>query len=193
METADRKTVVGVFADRSHAEYAVEELRRGGFGPEDIGFVVPPGDDKVEGLSFQPGSTKAAEGAETGAAAGLAVGGLVGAALATAFLPGVGPVIAGGLLAGVLGGAAAGATGGSILGALIGMSVPEEEARLYEREFHSGRTLVTVQANGRAEEAEVIMQRAQEWTDPKAVDHHRWRLAELADETPQSVWGNPQT
>jgi hypothetical protein len=169
---------VAVFADRSHAEYAVEELCRNGFGSEQIGVVIPDA-GPVEAPPLDPG-TKAVKGLEVGAAAGIALGGLLGAALCTAILPGVGPVLAAGLLAGVLGGAGAGAAGGGILGALIGMNVPEEEARHYEREFHSGRTLVTVRAEGRYDEAAAILRRAQEVPDPEGHGRPRSRLAGLA-------------
>jgi uncharacterized protein (TIGR02271 family) len=39
------------------------------------------------------------------------------------------------------------------------MGVPEEEAQHYNREFESGRTIVTVKADGRYDEARSIMQR----------------------------------
>ena len=48
---------------------------------------------------------------------------------------------------------------GSLLGALTEMGVPEEDARYYETEFRSGRTLVTVRATGRANEALNILRR----------------------------------
>ena len=57
------------------------------------------------------------------------------------------------------GGAAAGAAAGSLVGALIGLGVPEEEARYYEGEARSGRTLVTVRAEGRYDEASAITRR----------------------------------
>jgi hypothetical protein len=175
MATTNRTTAVGVFADRTHAEHAVEQLRRSGFTPEQIGFVVPDAPSQVEVPPLDRG-TKAGEGAATGLAAGAALGGLVGAALATVIIPGVGPVIASGLLAAVLTGAAAGAASGGMLGALIGLDVPEEEAHHYQREFHSGRSLVTVRAGERYDEAVAILQQAAEWQDPRA--HHAGRLAE---------------
>jgi hypothetical protein len=74
-------------------------------------------------------------------------------------LPAIGPVIAGGVLASVLASAAGAATVGGILGALIGLGVPENEARVYEREFHAGRTLVTVRADGRYDQIRTILRR----------------------------------
>jgi hypothetical protein len=184
MSADGKTTAVGVFADRTHAEFAVEDLLQAGFTREQIGFVTP---DAAAGIEPPPPirpSTKAGEGAAAGAVGGLTLGSLLGVALATAVLPGVGPVIAGGLLAGLVGGAVAGLTGGGILGALIGLKIPEEEARRYEREFHSGRTLVTVQAGDRYEEAVAILESAAARRDPARHGHSRGELSRLEDETP---------
>jgi len=55
-------------------------------------------------------------------------------------------------------GAATGAETGGVLGALTGMGVPIEEAEGYNRDFESGRTLVTVRDTGaRGAEAEQIL------------------------------------
>jgi hypothetical protein len=156
MSDHDPRIAVGVYQDRRHAHLAVERLAAAGFCADDIGFVMPEGDPLVEPPPM-PQESKAAEQAATGAAAGGALGGLLGAALATA-IPGVGPVIAGGLLVGAL----TGATGGGILGALLGLRVPEEHARQFERHFHSGRTIVTVRAGGRYDEAMKILHEAAE-------------------------------
>jgi hypothetical protein len=53
--TTDRNTAVGVFADRTHAEYAVEELRRNGFRPDQIDFVVPDAPSGVEAPPLEQG------------------------------------------------------------------------------------------------------------------------------------------
>lgn len=176
MKTADRITIVESFLDRSKAEHAVEELLRNGFRAEQIGYVLSSGEDVQ---SFSPAHMKTVEGAKVGAAAGVALGGLVGAAIGAMVIPGAGAVIAGGVLAALLEGAAAGGAGGGLVGALIGMSVPEDDARVYERHFHSGHTLVTVRTDGRYDEATAILQQAQEWVEPKI--HHGSRLAELVD------------
>jgi hypothetical protein len=168
---------VGVFADRIHAEHAMAELQAAGFPADAIGFLIPGGDEKVELPPRDPGN-RADEAAGAGALAGATVAGLVGAALATSVIPGVGPVIAGGMLIGALEAALAGATGGAVLGALIGLRIPEEHARHFHREFHSGRTLVTVRAEGRYEEAMAIMQRAAAWEEKRRV-HVGERLASM--------------
>jgi hypothetical protein len=56
-------------------------------------------------------------------------------------------------LANAVGGAAV----GGLLGALIGLGIPQEDARYYEEELHSGRTLITVLSEGRAAEAAAIL------------------------------------
>src|SRR5436309_2938341 len=58
-----------------------------------------------------------------------------------------------GAAVGAVSGGTIGAAAGGIVGALVGMGVPEEEAHYYAGEFHSGRTLVTVKADGRQQEA----------------------------------------
>jgi len=55
--------------------------------------------------------------------------------------------------------AASGAAIAGLAGALIGLGIPEEEAHYYEGEFKAGRTLVTVRAPGRYEEAHDILRR----------------------------------
>src|SRR2546430_3510245 len=152
MTMTDRSTVVGVFELRSEADAAIYELQRAGFRDEQIGFIVRNEDTGAATTVEDGNTTEAAPGAAVGAVSGGIIGGVIGAAAAL-LIPGLGPAIAGGILVTVLGGAAIGAAAGGIVGALVGMGVPEEEARYYEGEFHSGRTLVTVRADGRQQEA----------------------------------------
>ena len=180
MNTPERITAVGIFVDRTQAESAVEQLRQHGFRDEQIGLLTPSGTVNVEPPPPLTG-TKAEEGAATGAVAGAAVGGLLGAALATSIIPGIGPVIAGGLMAGALGGAVTGLAGGGIVGALVGLSIPEHDAHHYAREFHSGRTLVTVKANGRYEEAVALLRDAAENPSSTGHAHTPGRLAQVAE------------
>ena len=48
---------------------------------------------------------------------------------------------------------------GSIVDELKRMGVPDEEARYYQNELDIGRIIVTVQADGRQEEARLILER----------------------------------
>ena len=63
------------------------------------------------------------------------------------------------MLAGLAGGAAAGAATGGIYGAMSGLGASEEEAVFYQREFESGKAIVTVCAGERRAEAEDILHR----------------------------------
>src|SRR5919201_3209901 len=161
MATTERPTVVGVFDNRTEAERAVDELHRAGFRDDQIGYAAHGGEAPEGSTDWQAaGPGEAGEGAAKGAVSGGIIGGILGA-LATGLIPGIGPVVAGGLLAGIIGGGLIGAAGGGLLGALVGsMGVPEEEARYYDQEFRSGRTIVTVKADGRYDEAQSILRQS---------------------------------
>lgn len=178
MNATERTTAVGVFPNRTQANRAVEELRRNGFRTEEIGMVVSEGAEEIQPPPLEPG-TRVPEGAVAGAAAGSALGGLLGVALSTVVIPGLGPVIAGGMLVGALAGVATGLASGGIVGALVGLNVPEDEAQGYEREFRSGRTLVTVRAVGRYDEARQILQQVAE--DDTAEGGSRPRPRRISD------------
>ncbi len=152
-----QRIVVGVFANRPEVERAVQELREAGL--EEIGIVAQ---DKRGWVTVKRVDSGAPieEGALGGALAGGAVGTIAGLAVAAGFIPGFGPAIAAGILGGILSSVGLGAAAGGLLGALIGLGVSEEEARIYENEFLSGRALVTVKADGRHDEAAAIMHRA---------------------------------
>ena len=151
MAKIERSTVVGVFTDRGQAEQAINELRRAGFNDDQIGFILR-GNPAREGETAGESGSDAGAGAATGAVSGGVLGGVLGAAAAL-LMPGFGPAIAGGILWATLGGAAIGAAAGGIIGALTGLGVPEEEARYYQGEFEAGRTIVTVKAANRYQEA----------------------------------------
>jgi uncharacterized protein (TIGR02271 family) len=158
MATTKRSTVVGVFTDRTQAQRAVAELRQVGFREDEIGVITR--DEHGHGTEATSGKgSKVAAGAATGVAAGAGVGALWALGIAAGMLPAIGPVIAGGLLASVLASAAGGAVIAGIAGALIGLGIPEEEAKYYESEVHAGRTLVTVKAGARNDEAVGILRR----------------------------------
>jgi hypothetical protein len=172
--TATRTTVVGVFPDRSHAQQAVSELKRLGFGEDQIGVLgrdgLPSGKN-ASTTAEKTGHSKAAEGAATGVAAGAGVGALWALGIAAGMLPAIGPVIAGGLLASVLASAAGTAAIAGLVGALVGLGIPEGEAKYYEGEVKAGHTLVTVRADGRADEVRGLFARY------GAYDKHTARTA----------------
>jgi uncharacterized protein (TIGR02271 family) len=155
--TTNRTTVVGVFRNPDEARDAISALKDAGFSGNDIGLLMKDRDETRE-MARETGS-HAGEGAATGAVGGGILGGLAGwlVGIGAIAIPGVGPFIAAGALGTALAGAAIGAGVGAVAGALIGMGIPEEEAEWYEGEVRSGRTLVTVKADTRYDEAHTIL------------------------------------
>lgn len=148
--------VVGVFEDRQKAQQAVQELRRLGFEEDQIGVASR----EMGGTPKTPKEgTYAEEGAAAGLAAGAGIGALWGLGILSLGLPAIGPAIAGGILGTLLSSAAAGAVAATLAGALIGLGIPEKEASYYDTEFKAGRTIVTVRADGRSDEAWAVLQR----------------------------------
>jgi uncharacterized protein (TIGR02271 family) len=152
MNTTHPRTVVGVFTDREKARDATRALRDAGFTEEQIGVVSSRHDTDVAS-GDDGGDSYAAEGALTGIATGAGIGALWGLGLLAGILPAIGPAIAGGTLGVLLSSAAAGAAAAGLAGALIGMGIPEDEAEYYESEMKAGRTIVTVNAGDRCDEA----------------------------------------
>src|SRR5918912_2592536 len=152
-----REVVVGVFHTQDQAREAIGALKDAGFGGNDISVLLPD-KDQTRDVAADTG-TRAGTGAATGAVAGGILGGLGGwlVGIGALAIPGVGPFIAAGAFATALGGAAIGAGVGAIAGALVGMGVPKDEAEYYEGEVKSGRTLVTVRADGRYDEAQRLL------------------------------------
>jgi len=153
-----RSTIVGVFADRLKADEAVNELLRAGFRSDQIGVAMrqPEG---VEATDSDSEDTETGTGAITGALAGLGLGALAGMGVLAGVIPVIGPAIAAGTLGVILSNAAAGAGIAGLVGALIGAGIPEHEAKYYHEEFEAGRTIVTVTADGRTDEATTILRR----------------------------------
>ena len=154
-DVTHRATVVAVFRNQPAAERAIADLHAAGFRDEQIGLLVH---DRGRPASERVTEDAAGPSVGEGAAAGAAVGGIIGAAGAL-LIPGIGPVLATGILAGLLGGAVVGAVTGGIVGELVGVGIAEDEARYYESEFRSGRTLVAVRADGRGGDARAILRR----------------------------------
>ena len=158
MVTATRTTVVGVFANQLQAQQCVQELKRLGFDDDQIG-VAARGESNTIADTNVAEDTEAGSGALTGAVAGAGVGGLWALGIMAGVLPVIGPAIAGGVLASILSSAAAAAAVGGVAGALIGLGIPEDEADTYEKEFHAGRTIVTVRGESRLDEAISVMRK----------------------------------
>src|SRR5512143_3925385 len=159
MTTEQRSTVVGVFEDRRQADEAITELRQAGFREDQIGVATRQAEGETPGATTAEEGSRAGVGAIAGVLAGAGLGGLVGLGVLAGVIPVIGPVIAGGTLATILANAAGGAAIGGLVGALAGAGIPEEEARYYQGELEAGRTIVTVQADGRYDEAVTILRR----------------------------------
>jgi uncharacterized protein (TIGR02271 family) len=155
--TKKRTVVVGVFTDRGQAQKCVEELRRVGFREDQIG--VAGRDSETTSAVPSDKGAKVAAVAAAGATTGAGIGALWALGIAAGFLPAIGPVIAGGIFASILASAAGAGAAGGLIGALIGLGIPEEEAHYYHGEFEAGRTIVTVKADNRCEEAHAILNR----------------------------------
>jgi hypothetical protein len=159
MAAALRTTAAGIFTNHEEAERAVDELRRAGFPDENIGFLARyPVADEPAKTAGESGS-HIVKGAATGVFTGGAIGTVAGLAVAAGLNHPIGMVIYGGVLATILASAATGGVVGGVVGSLIGLGIPEEEASHYERELQAGRSLVTVQAGARYNEAVAILRR----------------------------------
>jgi len=157
--TEQRSTVVGVYEDRRQADTAIRELRQAGFREDQIGVAARRAEGETPEVTTAEQGTHWEAGAATGALAGAGLGGLVGLGVIAGVIPVIGPVIAGGTLAAILANVAGGAAIGGLVGALVGADIPEEEARHYQSELEAGRTIVTVKADGRYDEAASILRR----------------------------------
>jgi len=158
MSVKKHSTIVGVFEDRAMADKAVAELLKGGFRQDQIGVAMQHGEAGDTSASDDEGS-HAGSGATAGVLTGLGLGALAGLGVLAGVIPVVGPAIAAGTLGVVLSNAAAGAGIAGLVGALIGAGVPEHEAKYYDQEFAAGRTIVTVTADGRADEAVLVLRK----------------------------------
>jgi hypothetical protein len=156
MNTQKSSTIVGVFEDRTHANKAITELHQAGFNQSQIGVAM----QHAEGVGNDTGTehdSHAGSGALAGALTGLGLGALAGLGVLAGVIPVVGPAIAAGTLGVILSNAAAGAGIAGLVGALVGAGIPEHEAKYYQGELEAGRSIVTVNAAGRADEATSIL------------------------------------
>jgi hypothetical protein len=156
INTTRRSIVVGVFHDRGKAQQAIRDLKQARFSEDQIGLVTrhPEGETALDA----PSGANMAAGAGIGAAAGASLGALWALGIAVLGFPALGPVLVGGtLMAALAASIGSGAVVGTLLGALIGLGIPEDEAKFYEEAVHAGRTVVTVRADGRSDEAWQIL------------------------------------
>lgn len=153
MTIAERTTAVGVFSEKALAEQAMSQLHKAGFTDEQIGFIAREAQQSQDSGVEE---TNSAGSAAAGAVSGGVIGGIIGA-VSSLLIPGIGPVIATGILVTTIGGVALGALAGGLAGSLMHLGVPEHEARYYEDQLNTGRSIITVNAPGRYDEAVNIL------------------------------------
>ena len=152
-------SVYGILPTQAQLTNCLENLRLGGFRPEDVSLLMPENLGNKD-LGHERNS-KAPEGAATGGAAGGVLGGglgwLVGIGALT--IPGLGPLMVAGPIVAALAGAGAGAALGGVAGGLIGLGMPEYEAKRYEGRIRKGGILISVHCDDKkwAERAEGIL------------------------------------
>jgi hypothetical protein len=182
MERVERKGnfITASFRDRSTAERAYNRLRERGYTDSEINIMMS---DTTRGKYFGKESgveedeksrsfgNKAKEGAGVGAGIGGAVGAAAGiiAAIGTSLvIPGLGLIVAGPLAAGLAGAGAGGITGG-IVGALVGWGIPEDRAKVYEKDLKEGHIVLSVKPHSETD-ADYI---EEEWRQYEAQDVYR--------------------
>ena len=148
--TDNRPLVTGTFHDAESADQAYSHFRERGYTDDDI-HVIMSKDTKERYYDRNPSEvkieqgSKAMEGAGAGAAIGGTTGGIIGALAGVGgavILPGIGAVA--GPLAGALAGAGAGGAAGSLVGALVGAGIPEDQAKLYDKDVDNGGIVLGV-------------------------------------------------
>ena len=138
------KSVYGIFATYTSAEFTVGMLKNEGFRNTDISLLLPYNEGSKDFAHVK--STKAPEAAVAGAGSGALLGGALGwlAGIGALAIPGVGPFIAAGPVMAALAGLGVGGTIGGVGGALVGFGMPEYEAKRYEGRIAKGAILISV-------------------------------------------------
>jgi hypothetical protein len=188
------EAVTGVFATRSAAERAFQDVHNAGIPSDKITLLTPGTEAQVE-KEIQSVPTDATEQPGMGTAMGALLGGgigLTGGSALMALVPGVGPITAVGLLgAGVLG--AAGATIGATAGGKVERDsykgLPEDEIFVYEDALRKGHSVVIALAenDGQASLVRDLLNRdgaesvdaarEQWWTGLRSDEHANYEAA----------------
>ena len=139
--------VLGIYANYSSVENAVDVLKAAGFRNTDISVLFPQKAGSKE-FAHDKGS-RAPEGAAVGAGTGAVLGGALGwlVGIGALAIPGLGPFIAAGPIMAALAGMGVGGAAGGITGALVGLGIPEHEAKRYEIRVKEGGILLSVHSD----------------------------------------------
>jgi len=166
--------VTGSFTDRTSAESAYDRLRARGYTDDQINIMMSD-ETRKKYFNKDDDESKFGNKAMEGAGAGSAIGGTIGAAVGiiaaigtSLIIPGLGIVIAGPLAAGLAGAGAGGITGG-IVGALVGSGIPEEKAKIYEKDIKEGNIVMGVQPRN-DEDASYF---EEDWNSNRIEDKYR--------------------
>lgn len=172
-DPSGRRWVTGTFRDRESAERAYGSLTGRGYSEKDVNLLMS--DETRKKYFSDDAKTGLGSKAMEGAGAGGAIGGTVGAILAalaavgtSIAIPGLGLVIAGPIAAALAGAGAGGLTGG-IIGALVGAGIPEDRAKLYDKDIRSGGIVMGV--NPRSEDDAKYFEH--EWRNYKGENIYR--------------------
>lgn len=188
------EAVTGVFATRSAAERALQDVHNTGIPTDKVTLLTPGTEEQVE-KEIQAVPTEATEQPGMGTAMGALLGGGVGLTAGSALValvPGVGPITAIGLLgAGVL--AAAGAAVGGRAGGKVERDsyegLPEDEIFVYEDALRKGRSVVIAMAenDGQASLVRDLLHRdgaesvdaarEQWWTGLRGDEHEHYKAS----------------
>lgn len=159
--TGRQPMVTSSFKDRDSAERAFSDLQARGYTDKEIHVLMSDDTRKRHFTKDEVKDSKIVEvehGHKTlaGAGVGGAVGGAVGATIlaimaagAGLTIPGLGLVIVG-PLAGALAGGATGAAAGGLVGTLVGAGIPDDHAKVYEKDIKDGSIVLGV--NPRSED-----------------------------------------
>jgi hypothetical protein len=139
---AENAAVFGIFASRSSAEAAVEQLTAAGFSTQDVSVLM----SGMEGSKELATERNTKADTTTGVAVGSVVGGTLGllAGIGAVVIPGAGPLIAAGPIVASFAGLGVGGAVGGLVGALVGLGIPEYEAKLYGGRVKDGEVLLSI-------------------------------------------------
>lgn len=145
------QAVVCIAPSITDAERLVDALKNSGFTADDISLMMPDSYGAQE-LAYEK-HTKSPEGFMTGTIIGAIIGALLGymagrGIFGTAHLEQL--MASGPVISSLVGAAVFGFTAG-LLGALYGLTVPEYEARKFERTMRFGNTLLAVHTENEKE------------------------------------------
>ena len=155
MSLTTPSTVVGVFTDRAQANRAIDELREAGFTRAQMSVATYDQQSRTPASGGVGPGTHADTGALLGPLVGAALGGLVGLGIVTGLVPMIDPAVVSGRLVTVLISALVGSGMGGIAGTLVGWGIRKEQGNHYENR----PVEVTVQAVGRSDQAQSILNR----------------------------------